>query len=425
MKCRNPECGADVRAGVLFCGKCGTPVRSNCTECGAPIPVKKSAKCCPKCGTLISDMKDHPSAPVPEVKPVPAMPPVSDLPKITHCTGCGAPLPDKKNAKCCPKCGMMISEMLKKGASSGSSATGKTPSAPPSEKPLFCTVCGTPIPSRKGSKCCPKCGTMFSDMKQPASPVPAPAPAPVPAPVSKPLTFCTACGKPLNPGDAFCRNCRTPVNPPEKPVPTPVHPPKPTVKNDSAKKALIVVLVIGLCLLWTGFGGKLIMVRMHNLLSDVLRKQGSYILDQAAGGVAENMMIAVLQNNPEGFGEQFRKITSTAGSLLGSSGGLEQLITGGMSAAIREQFPDLRRQVSEQVPPVVWIVMVLASFYRIFLIIGAVLAIGSAVLWLVVLNGKLNDIREQKMMPVCIAGGVWIMIITVITIIAMVVPLNV
>jgi len=57
MLCRNPECRAEVNPEALFCGKCGTPVMSNCLVCNAAIPAKRNAKCCPQCGTMIAEMK--------------------------------------------------------------------------------------------------------------------------------------------------------------------------------------------------------------------------------------------------------------------------------------------------------------------------------------------------------------------------------
>ena len=57
MLCRNPECNAEVNPEALFCGKCGTPVMSNCLVCNAAIPAKRNAKCCPHCGTMITEMK--------------------------------------------------------------------------------------------------------------------------------------------------------------------------------------------------------------------------------------------------------------------------------------------------------------------------------------------------------------------------------
>lgn len=56
MKCRNPECGAEVNSAGLFCGKCGVTVRSHCSQCNQPIPLRRGVKFCGNCATLVSEM---------------------------------------------------------------------------------------------------------------------------------------------------------------------------------------------------------------------------------------------------------------------------------------------------------------------------------------------------------------------------------
>ena len=55
MKCRNPECGSEVKEDALFCGKCGATVPSVCPvkNCGVDLPV--FCKFCSKCGTMVTD----------------------------------------------------------------------------------------------------------------------------------------------------------------------------------------------------------------------------------------------------------------------------------------------------------------------------------------------------------------------------------
>ena len=57
MICRNPDCRAEVNPAALFCGKCSTPVITNCAVCGNSIPAKRNVKWCPQCGTMISEMR--------------------------------------------------------------------------------------------------------------------------------------------------------------------------------------------------------------------------------------------------------------------------------------------------------------------------------------------------------------------------------
>lgn len=75
MKCRNPECNAEINPNALFCGKCGTLTLSNCSKCGNPLPLTGKVKCCSKCGTMISEMH------LPKVNPPKTDPPKTDLPK--------------------------------------------------------------------------------------------------------------------------------------------------------------------------------------------------------------------------------------------------------------------------------------------------------------------------------------------------------
>ena len=57
MKCRNPECTAEVNPEALYCGRCGTPVMSVCPVCDAPIPLRKHTRSCSRCGAMISEMR--------------------------------------------------------------------------------------------------------------------------------------------------------------------------------------------------------------------------------------------------------------------------------------------------------------------------------------------------------------------------------
>ena len=404
MKCRNPECNADVNPKALFCGKCGTPVLANCTECGTPIPAKKTVKCCPKCGTMLSAMKKSSAksgtSPEPASSSGSGTPLVPSSAAIKNCTKCGTLLPDKKNVKCCPKCGTMVSEMLKKAPASASAK--KPPAVPPTvpskpAKTVFCKDCGAPIPPGKSFTWCPQCGSALSEQKPKTptrkKPVPDPAPVPAPAPSPAPVT-------PLS-------------------HPKPPHP----VAKDPVKKMLIVALVIGLCLLWTGLGGKLIMGRCRTELNSILRNQGLNILDNAMGGVVEDLVISVIHNDVNGFTAAFNKIASTAGSMMGLSSEVFALAGGMVSAQISDQFPDFRNQMADSVSPPAWIILVVASYNRIFLILGALITFLSAVLWLIVQKGKLSDIREQKMIPAIVAGAVWCAAVTVITIIGMTIKL--
>ena len=75
MKCRNPECNAEINPNALFCGKCGTLTLSSCSKCGNPLPLTGKVKCCSKCGTMVSEM--HP----PKVEPPKVEPPKSEPPK--------------------------------------------------------------------------------------------------------------------------------------------------------------------------------------------------------------------------------------------------------------------------------------------------------------------------------------------------------
>ena len=434
MKCRNPECNADVNPGALFCGKCGMPVLARCTRCGTEIPLKKTAKCCPKCGTMLSAMssESESSGPAETPDPVPAVKPAPESfpERPANCPRCNTPLPGKKNAKCCSKCGMMISDMLKIPAApdeGGSAETG--PSAGGSSvsgttRPEFCTECGTPIPAKKNVKCCPKCGMMIVNMKKP--PVDS-GTVVEPHIVPEETTYCTECGAPLHPGDLFCGNCRTPVSgsaagkgPVKKPDEKKLEEKKPlpiTASKNPAKKAVIILLVIGLCLLWTGIGGKLILGQVRSGVYHALEVQGADILDRYAGGVVENMLIAAIRNDANGFIDSFYNLISIVSSLNSGSNSMDSLTGALASGMVRQYLPELRRQLQEQMGPI-WIVLYVASCWLVFLIAGAVITIGAIAAW-VVFKCEAKDIKEQKMIPALIVGGVWIVLVTVITIIMM------
>ena len=85
MKCRNPECNAEINPNALFCGKCGTLTLSNCSNCGNPLPLTGKVKCCSKCGTMVSEMHppkgNPPKAEPPKREPPKSEPPKSEPPK--------------------------------------------------------------------------------------------------------------------------------------------------------------------------------------------------------------------------------------------------------------------------------------------------------------------------------------------------------
>jgi len=48
------SCGAEIPAGMRFCGQCGTPVSTGpavCKQCGAELP--EGMKFCGRCGTKV------------------------------------------------------------------------------------------------------------------------------------------------------------------------------------------------------------------------------------------------------------------------------------------------------------------------------------------------------------------------------------
>ena len=353
----------------------------------------------------------------------PASMSVSERPAF--CTKCNTPIPEKKNVKCCPKCGMMIKDMIRDAADPDGAALSGIASSrgiPPEsgvERPEYCTECGTPIPAKKNAKCCPKCGTLFSDMKKPGS---ASDPDKATHPVPEKTTYCTKCGALLHSGDLFCSNCHASISGPvtnKEPtrMPETEKPRIVTVRKDPIKKAVIILLVVGLCLLWTGVIGKVILGQVRSGVYHALETQGLDMLDRYAGGVVENLLIATIQNDYNGFVNSFNKILSVASSISGSSGSMDFLMGSMASSAIRQYLPELRSELREQAGPV-WIVLYLASYCHVFLIAGAIITIGAVAAW-IIRKCKIQDIKEQKMIPALIIGGVWIVLVTVITIVMM------
>ena len=99
MKCK--KCGAEVPAGMKFCGECGTAIPQiiKCASCGADI--EAGMKFCGNCGAPVSQKK--------------------------KCISCGAEI--SYNLKFCPECGANQSQVANNGTPAKPSVTSSKPEA--------------------------------------------------------------------------------------------------------------------------------------------------------------------------------------------------------------------------------------------------------------------------------------------------------
>ena len=100
MKCK--KCGAEVPAGMKFCGECGTAIPQiiKCACCGADI--EAGMKFCGNCGAPVSQKK--------------------------KCISCGAEI--SYNLKFCPECGANQSQASNNGTPAKPSVTPSKPEEP-------------------------------------------------------------------------------------------------------------------------------------------------------------------------------------------------------------------------------------------------------------------------------------------------------
>lgn len=167
-----PSCGAELKEGARFCGRCGTTLeKAVCKKCGRELD--KGADTCSYC---IGEDKSA-AAVYDNTEPQ-----IDTAMEPSKCTQCGNLL--NPNAKFCGKCGNTFDIPINKDQKSHEAfETNDDEASNPEDS--FCNKCGSVL--RKGALFCDQCGTAMSEEKKAPS--------------------CFNCGAALKQGAKFCSVC--------------------------------------------------------------------------------------------------------------------------------------------------------------------------------------------------------------------------
>ena len=306
---------------------------------------------------------------------------------------CGAEIPD--GSKYCGFCGRQVEQPMIKCCVCGNDVRAEA---------NFCPICGNRITNRDEKVKCKFCGRL------------------IPCDAS----YCGFCGKKQN--NTYTNNkfylFVSQLLLPIKTWFTQFSIDRRDISNDGRiRKILIISLIIGICITFTGFAGRIAMDQVSkkamstNYFQDIDPEMGQ-MLNRSTGRTVRSFMVAVIKNDSTGFIKLINQLVNTAGSMAGDPYGLNVLAGGFISMMAQEVFQESRAELIQQ-SGIFWYLLLAMAYYHELLVVGIIIFVISGIGWYIK-GAKLADFKELGMQPVIILAAAWMLLVVIITIIGVI-----
>ena len=233
-------------------------------------------------------------------------------------------------------------------------------------------------------------------------------------------TRCGICGAPLRAGARFCGHCGQPVSKPEshssagqwtEKIRQSLHSASEwlsahVTNRILAKRVAIIVLVIGLCVFWTGLCGRIVSGALAGGISKRLASSGmnsdlGFLLSGVTGSVLSKLVNSLIRNDFSGFLAVVKQITgSVPDNAL-------------MNSALRPAFNEFRTGFRQQMG-LQWPMLLVMAHSGVLLFFGIILSAAGGAVWFL-LGGKLSDVKTMRMNQVLCIGAGWMALVLCLT----------